>query len=38
MADQEDVRRIALTLPRTEEEDGRFAFGVRRGAKLKAFA
>jgi len=29
MADQEDVRRIALSLPDTVEEERRFAFGVR---------
>src|SRR5688572_25182278 len=37
MADQDDVRRIALSLPETVEEDGRFAFGVRNKDKLKAF-
>jgi hypothetical protein len=37
MASQEDVRRIALSLPETIEEDGRFAFAVRAGSKLKGF-
>lgn len=36
--DQQDVRRIASTLPGAEEDPVHFAFGVRRGAKLKAFA
>lgn len=35
MADQSDVRRIALSLPETSEEDGRFAFSVRNKAKQK---
>lgn len=38
MADQNDVRRIALSLPDTVEETGRFAFSVRNRDKLKAFA
>lgn len=38
MADQNDVRRIALKLPETVEETDRFAFSVRDGAKLKGFA
>jgi hypothetical protein len=38
MADQDDVRRIALSLPETSEGDDRFAFSVRNGAKDKGFA
>jgi len=38
MASQADVRRIALSLPETEEGDGRFAFSVRNKGKLKGFA
>jgi len=38
MADQSDVRRIALSLPETTEDDGHFAFAVRRGAKRKGIA
>lgn len=38
MATQSDVRRIALSLPETREEEGRFAFSVRAGARYKAFA
>jgi hypothetical protein len=38
MADQNDVRRIALSLPDTVEEAGRFAFAVRNRDKLKGFA
>ena len=38
MATQADVRRIALSLPETEEADGRFAFSVRNKGKLKGFA
>ena len=37
MATQADVRRIALSLPETEEEKGRFAFSVRNKDKLKGF-
>ena len=37
MATQADVRRIALSLPETEEEKGRFAFSVRKKDKLKGF-
>lgn len=37
MATQADVRRIALSLPATEEEPGRFAFSVRNKGKLKGF-
>ena len=37
MATQADVRRIALTLPDTEEVKGRFAFAVRNKDKLKAY-
>jgi hypothetical protein len=38
MATQADVRRIALSLPETEESDGRFAFSVRNKGKLKGIA
>ena len=38
MASQEDVRRIALSLPETTEGIDHFAFSVRRGAKDKGFA
>ena len=38
MASQADVRRIALSLPGTEEVAGRFAFSVRHKGKLKGFA
>lgn len=37
MAEPADVRRIALSLPETFEEEGRFAFAVRRGGKPKGF-
>jgi hypothetical protein len=37
MADQADVRRIALSLPETSEEEGHFAFAVRGGARPKGF-
>jgi len=37
MATQADVRRIALSLPETEELKGRFAFSVRTKGKLKDF-
>ncbi len=37
MATQADVRRIALSLPETEETPGRFAFSVRNRGKLKGF-
>jgi hypothetical protein len=37
MATQADVRRIALSLPETEQPPGRFAFAVRNKGKLKAF-
>ena len=37
MADQDDVRRIALALPGAREEKGRFAFGVENKGKLKSF-
>lgn len=38
MATQADVRRIALSLPETEEAKDRFAFSVRTKGKLKGFA
>ena len=37
MATRGDVRRIALSLPATEEISGRFAFAVRNKGKLKSF-
>lgn len=37
MASQADVRRIALSLPETEETPGHFAFSVRNKGKLKGF-
>jgi hypothetical protein len=37
MASQADVRRIALSLPGTEETPGHFAFTVRNKGKLKGF-
>lgn len=37
MATQADVRRIALSLPETEESPDRFAFSVRNKDKLKGF-
>ena len=37
MATQADVRRIALSLPETEESDTRFAFSVKNKDKLKGF-
>jgi hypothetical protein len=38
MATQADVRRIALSLPDTEEAKDRFAFSVLNKGKLKGFA
>jgi len=38
MATQADVRRIAMSLPETEEGDDRFAFSVRNKDKRKGFA
>jgi hypothetical protein len=38
MADQNDVRRIALALPETSEGEGRFSFSVRNKDKQKQFA
>ena len=38
MADQQDVRRIALSLPETVEAADRFAFSVRNRGKEKGFA
>ena len=37
MASQADVRRIALSLPATEEAPNHFAFSVRNQGKLKGF-
>ena len=37
MADQDDVRRIALALPETSEAEDRFAFSVRNKGKQKGF-
>ena len=37
MADQEDVRRIALALPDTSEAEDHFAFSVRNKGKQKGF-
>jgi hypothetical protein len=38
MADQDDVRRIALSLPDASEDEDRFGFSVLRGGKRKGFA
>jgi hypothetical protein len=38
MATQADVRRLALLLPGTEEESGRFAFAVPVEGKPKGYA
>ena len=38
MADQTDVRRIALSLPGASEEEGKFAFSVEVKGKQKGFA
>ena len=38
MADQDDVRRIARTLPETVEADDRFAFSVLNKGKAKGYA
>lgn len=38
MATQDDVRRIALSLPGAEEAGDHFAFSVRSGGKPKGFA
>jgi hypothetical protein len=37
MADQDDVRQIALSLPGAREEEGRFAFSVENKGKQKGF-
>jgi hypothetical protein len=37
MANQADVRRIALSLPQAEEESNHFAFSVPNKGKLKRF-
>ncbi len=38
MATQDDVRRIALSLPETEEDPNRFAFSVRTKGKMTGLA
>jgi hypothetical protein len=38
VADQSDVRRIALALPQVREAEGRFAFTVENKGKQKGFA
>jgi len=38
VATRADVRRIALSLPDTDEAEGHFAFSVRNKGKLKGFA
>ncbi len=38
MVTQSDVRRVALSLPETREEESRFAFSVLSGTRHKAFA
>jgi hypothetical protein len=38
MADQKDVRRIALSLPEVREAENRFAFTVENNGKQKGFA
>jgi hypothetical protein len=38
MADQEDVRRIALSLPGASEDENRFAFSVENKGERKGFA
>ena len=38
MADQEDVRRIALSLPGAQEAEDRFAFTVENKGKARGFA
>jgi hypothetical protein len=38
VADQDDARRIALSLPETFEEEGRFAFSVLNKGKPKGIA
>lgn len=38
MADQNDVRRIALTFPAAIEDEGHFAFSVNNRGKQKGFA
>lgn len=38
MADLTDLRRIALSLPETTQEEGRIAFAVRNKGKPKGFA
>jgi len=38
VADQSDVRRVALSLPGTSEVEDRFAFSVHNKGKQKGFA
>ncbi len=38
MADQNDVRRIALSFPETSQDEGHFAFAVNNRGKRKGFA
>ena len=38
MANQDDVRRLALSLPKTTEAEDRFAFSVANKGKQKGFA
>lgn len=38
MATQEDVRRVALSLPQTTESEDHFGFGVLNKGKLRGFA
>jgi hypothetical protein len=38
MTDQNDVRKIALALPETSEDEGHFAFSVNHRGKNKGFA
>jgi hypothetical protein len=38
MADQNDVRRIALSFPETSEDEVHFAFSVNHRGKRKGFA
>ncbi|HVQ87120.1 MAG TPA: MmcQ/YjbR family DNA-binding protein [Actinomycetes bacterium] len=38
MVDQDDVRRLAMTLPQVAETTDRFGFGVMHRGKIKGFA